>query len=243
MSPRHCVHASSCARGRIGRLAAVILRLVIVALPLLGAAESQAAIPKTPPPLQYRDFTEAWSSPGATSIARQLREVNPAWGITAAELDQLANEWCSPFTPNAIERLMNAVWGVDTRALPALTQLVVALRASCYQRRMYSSAEIDYWTHVTAGNLMELVRYNVIRQYAQSSVNWRRPAPPVPQRVASSLRPVSSGACRVVTDLASSWIARKALKGPWGLVALGGISIAKVSCPTLLNAVLTRVLR
>ena len=138
---------------------------------------------------------------------------------------------------------MGALSGADTRALPALTQLIMALRVSCYQRGMYSGAEIDYWTYVTAGTLMTLVRSNVTRQVAQSRVAWRRPSPPVPQRVASSIRPVSSGACRVVNDLASSWIARKALKGPWGWAALAGLSIAKVTCPTVLNAALTRALR
>ena len=128
------------------------------------------------------DVTEVWSSPGAVWIARQLRQVNPAWGIVASDLDMLAREWCSPYTRTAIQRLLYALPGADLRALPASTQLVQALRASCYTRGRYSSDEIDYWTYVTSGKPMTLVRSNVRHQAQAASYAWQRPAPRSRQR-------------------------------------------------------------
>ena len=116
------------------------------------------------------------ASPGAVWIARQLRQVNPAWGIVSSDLDMLAREWCSPHTRTAIQRLLYALPGADLPALPALTQLVQALRASCYERGEYSGYEIDYSTYVTSGSLMTLVRRNVRQQARAASYAWQRPA-------------------------------------------------------------------
>ena len=154
----------------------------------------------------------------------------------------LAREWCSPHTRTAIQRLLYALPGADLRALPALTQLVQALRASCYGRGEYSGYEIDYWTYVTSGSLMTLVRRSVRQQAQAASYAWQRPAPALPAMVSRSIRPGVSIACGAVNGFASSWLAKVALKGPWGWAALAGLSVAKAACPTLLNSAVKRLL-
>ena len=188
------------------------------------------------------DLTEMWSSPGAVWIARQLREVNPSWGILASHLDMLANEWCSPSTRFAIRRLLHALPGVDLRALPALTQFVQTLRARCYHSGRYSGPVIDYWTYVTAGSLMTAVRMNVQRQAQVASRTWTRPAPKLPPRVSRTIRPAVPIACGAVNHIASSWLTKTALKGVAGWAALAGLSVAKAACPTVLNSVVKKLL-
>jgi hypothetical protein len=188
------------------------------------------------------DVTEAWSSPGAVWIARQLRQVNPRWGLVASDVDTLANEWCSPYTPTAIQRLLFALPGADLRALPALSQLVQALRASCYYRGQYSGQEIDYWTFVTAENLMTFLRTNVQRQARAERSLWRRPAPVLPAKVAQGIRLAVPTACRAVSSIASSWMTKVALRGVFGWTALAGLSVAKAACPAALNSAISRLL-
>jgi hypothetical protein len=45
-----------------------------------------------------------------------------------------------------------------------------------------------------------------------------------------------------VTSIASSWLTKLALKGPWGWAALAGLSVAKAACPAVLNAAVKRFL-
>lgn len=224
------------------RLAVAVMILAVAC----GCAATASAAEHTDRPSTswsgIPDVTEMWSSPGAVWIARQLRQVNPGWGIVALDLDMLASEWCSPSTPTAIRRLQNALPGVDLRALPALTQLVQALRASCYSSRRYSGPEIDYWTYVTAGSLMTIVRMNVRRQAQVARYTWTRPAPKLPPKVSRTIRPAVPIACQAVTDIASSWLTKSALKGPSGWAALAGLSVAKAACPTVLNSVVKRLL-
>jgi hypothetical protein len=223
-------------------------RLIVAALAVVvacGCAASASAAERPDRPTSARqipDVTEMWSSPGAVWIARQLRQVNPGWGIAAADLDALAREWCSPYTRTAIQRLVLALPGADLRALPALSQLVQALRASCYASGQYAGHEIDYWTHVTAGNLMTLVRINVQRQTQTARYAWKRPAPPLPAKVSRAIQPAVPIACRAVGGIASSWLAKATLKGPVGWAALAGLSVAKAACPAVLNSAIARIL-
>jgi hypothetical protein len=224
--------------------ARLVVAASIAAVACACAAAASAAEPADLPLSRsdIPDVTEMWSSPGAVWIARQLRQVNPRWGIAAADLDALAREWCSPYTQAAIQRLLYGLPGADLRSLPALTQLVQALRASCYATGQYSPYEIDYWTYVTAGNLMTLVRINVQRQAQSATHAWKRPAPRLPAKVSHAIQPAVPIACRAVGGLASSWLAKATLKGPLGWAALAGLSVAKAACPAVLNSAVARLL-
>jgi hypothetical protein len=53
---------------------------------------------------------------------------------------------------------------------------------------------------------------------------------------------VDRQACGAVGSIASSWLTKAALKGPWGWAALAGLSVAKAACPTVLNAAVKHLL-
>jgi hypothetical protein len=195
-----------------------------------------------PAATRWVDPTEVWSSPGAIYIARQLNQIDPRWGVTAAGLDQFERDWCFANNPQqlsvAVNRLiMLTTPGADLRTLPALSQMLQLIEQSCIAQGG-NPPTVDYWIQITANYMMTVVRDNTRREIQAQQTAW---TPPVPQTARTSLRSsVVSGACSAVVNVGGN-----ALVGRYtrlaGLKTMGLFSVAKWGCNKLVNALWSRV--
>jgi hypothetical protein len=212
------------------RFAAALLMFAVVSV---GSVPAAIAAPPGARPAD--ELLESFASPEEQALARQFRLIKPSWNIYGHTLRSWQTEWCFQNVRGAISRAVGKLWRADTRAVPALSQLVAYFQAGCPDTRNTP------WPNETAAAFTRLVQKELRRQALAAILDWKRPPPTVPAAQKPDYSTVGKITCASAGVIVGDWL-KGQYSGRYAVAGLALIAGGQVVCPGAVSGLLSDLL-